>query len=91
MKYSISKGEQGEDVLMIDDKRSICPYASPLVIPTNLGRISIARVPCSTLCPHAYISEMKYRLNCGSEPLSLTLTEAESNNDDDIKIISLHN
>lgn len=70
MKYSVIKGQQQEDVLLIDGKQSICPYTAPIPFQGNMGQLQIMRMPCCTLCPHADMTEsgneMYYSINCSA-------------------------
>jgi hypothetical protein len=75
MTYSISKGQQGEKVLMIDGLQSICPFVSAIPFQGNMGQVQIMRMPCSTLCPHAKYTEKSYKINCGTEIRNFELAE----------------
>jgi hypothetical protein len=75
MKYTITKGQQKEDVLTIDGLQSICPFTAPVPFQGNVGQIQIMRMPCTTLCPHAIVSDDKsnYIISCGNGRQSFQL------------------
>jgi len=80
MSYTISKGQQGEKVLMIDGLQSICPFVGAIPFQGNMGQVQIMRMPCSTLCPHAKHKENNYKISCGTEIRSFDLTEEQKDN-----------
>jgi hypothetical protein len=75
MKYTIVKGQQQEDVLTINGSQSICPFTAPLPFQGNMGQVQIMRMPCTTLCPHAVISDdnSNYIISCGNGRQSFQL------------------
>lgn len=77
MKYSVSKGQQQEDILFVDGKQSICPFTAPIPFQGNMGQLQIMRMPCCTLCPHAKMTENTWKISCGAEILSFTLEKEE--------------
>ena len=89
-KYKVQKGQQGEDVLVINGIQSICPFTPALMIGGNLGQTQILRLPCSTVCPFAHISDddgrVEYNISCHGIDEALLLTSDESNkNNDNVK------
>ena len=89
MKYSITKGQQKEDVLLINDLQSICPYTAPIPFQGNVGQVQIMRMPCSTLCPHAkLVKNDTYVIGCGSEQSVFHLTTTE-NTQSESKLVSI--
>ena len=74
MSYTISKGQQGEKVLMIDGLQSICPFVSAIPFQGNMGQVQIMRMPCSTLCPHAKLKDNTYQISCGYDVSTFTIT-----------------
>jgi hypothetical protein len=87
-KYKVVKGQQGEDVLFINGLQSICPFTPALVVGGNLGQTQIIRLPCSTVCPFAHISDnddgiIEYNISCHGIDEALLLTNDISNNNDD--------
>ncbi len=90
--YTTKKGQQGEDVLFINEIQSICPFTPALIIGGNLGQTQIIRLPCSTVCPFATLDygDTVYRILCkgNSEILNLDTIEpiAENNSSKLIKL-----
>jgi len=76
MKYSVSKGQQQEDVLFVDGKQSICPYTAPIPFQGNMGQVQIMRMPCCTLCPHASLKDNEWKVTCGAEAKTIVLEES---------------
>lgn len=80
MKYTITKGQLKEDVLVINGNQSVCPYAAPLSFAGQMGQVQIIRMPCSTVCPHASVTSEAdyYETTCGSKTKTFTIeVEAE--------------
>lgn len=81
MKYTITKGQLKEDVLVINGNQSVCPYAAPLSFAGQMGQVQIIRMPCSTVCPHASVlgkDNEVYETTCGSKTKTFTIeVEAE--------------
>jgi len=75
MIYSVSTGQQGEKILMIDGQQSVCPFVNAIPIQGNVGQLQIMRVPCSTLCPLASLNNKVYQIGCGYDILSFKLNE----------------
>jgi len=73
-KYTLNKGQQGEEVLMINGLQSFCPFVNPIPMQGNAGQISLMRLPCSTTCPHATVNEEEYCITCSGK---LTIFELE--------------
>jgi hypothetical protein len=76
-KYSISKGQQNEDVLNINGVQSICPYVQALPVAGQYGQIQIMRLPCNVQCPHAKIASGHYQITCGGNLLQFKLEDAD--------------
>lgn len=58
MKYSVSKGNPNEYILLKNGLQSVCPFTQPFPMPAGENQINLMRVPCSTQCPHAnYIND----------------------------------
>jgi hypothetical protein len=76
-KYTISKGQQNEDVLNINGVQSICPYVQALPVTGQYGQIQIMRLPCNAQCPHAKISNGHYHITCGGSLLQFKLEESD--------------
>lgn len=53
MKYSVSKGNPNEYILLKNGLQSVCPFTQPFPMPAGDNQINLMRVPCSTQCPHA--------------------------------------
>jgi hypothetical protein len=88
--YTTKKGQQGEDVLFINEIQSICPFTPALVVGGNLGQTQIIRLPCSTVCPFATIRKgvWEYVIGCNGNKEVLILKSIEptkDNNNDNIK------
>jgi hypothetical protein len=66
-KYTLNKGQQGEKVLMIDGIQSICPFVDPIPMQGQMGQIQLMRLPCSSACPHAVVTEEEYCISCSGK------------------------
>jgi heterodisulfide reductase subunit A-like polyferredoxin len=75
--YSVKLGQQKEKVLFIDGVQSICPFSAPLPFQGSVGQIQIMRMPCSTQCPHAFITDNQYHINCGHSAVTFNLESIE--------------
>lgn len=74
-KFTTVKHDQYIDVLMKDDKETICPYQPAMTIPvqTAMGGVNmqIIRFPCCTACVHASLKNygkqlgVLYETTCG--------------------------
>lgn len=73
MKYSILKGQQKEDILLINGNQSVCPFAAPIPFQGNMGQIQIMRMPCSSLCPHSEVNENNFIIKCGKDKTVFSL------------------
>ena len=86
-KYTIKKGQQGDDVLNINGVQSICPFVQALPIQGQYGQIQIMRLPCNSQCPHAKIFEDNYLITCGNSTISFKLEEADENEKQTLPLI----
>lgn len=86
MKYSTTKGQQKEDVLLINDLQSVCPYTAPIPFQGNVGQVQIMRMPCSTLCPHAYKTKTNYTITCGHDAQNFPLSADEKTGDSSVLV-----
>jgi hypothetical protein len=91
MKYTITKGQLKEDVLVINGNQSVCPYAAPLSFAGQMGQVQIIRMPCSTVCPHASVTSEAdyYETTCGSTMRRLPITKEEEQPKPTSKLVSL--
>lgn len=73
--YSTKKGMQGENVLVINGKDSICPFTQPIIAQSSMGTMQIVRMPCTDLCPlcDAGKGSGMWYINCATHELSLPL------------------
>jgi len=78
-KYTLNKGQQGENVLMINGIQSFCPFADPITLQGQMGQMQIMRLPCNTACPHAKLTDNSYKIYCGTEIRNLEITEENDN------------
>lgn len=57
--YTIKEDPNNGFILEKDGKECFCPFQSPVAIPSQnaLGQMtmSLIRMPCSSICPHAKI------------------------------------
>jgi hypothetical protein len=94
-KYKVQKGQQGEDVLIINGIQSICPFTPALMIGGNLGQTQILRLPCSTVCPFAHLESddediTEYHISChGIDEALLLIKDESSNNNNSSKLIKI--
>jgi len=67
MKYTVrNNGKSNEKVLNINGVQSVCPFPQPFPMPSQDGNMVIMRVPCTTQCPHAEITEDgRWEITCG--------------------------
>lgn len=78
---------QGE-VLYKNGEQTFCPYQQP--IPTQgIGGVSLMRMPCSTNCPLAEITQntegkMTYWVSCGNDVVHYRLEQVEAQNQSDL-------
>ena len=82
-KYTISKGQQGDDILNINGVQSICPFVQALPMQGQYGQIQIMRLPCNSQCPHVKISDETYKVTCSG---NLEIFRLEKN-DDEVEIL----
>lgn len=71
MKYTLRKGQQGEDVLVINGIDSVCPFVSGIPINSEQHGFQVLRVPCTSQCPHVIVSinkdsDVQYSISCTS-------------------------
>lgn len=91
-KFEIEKTTDRGYVLWIDEKPSICPYCPPIMVPGQIpGTATMMRMPCSTQCPMAKITD-GYKMNqsnerescqvyithCGSKSIERVIAEKEA-------------
>jgi hypothetical protein len=88
-KYTLKEGQQKEEIIMINGKQSICPFTNAIPMQGQMGGFQIMRMPCSTLCPHAYKKEDKITITCGGQLINLTIEPEEEAPKEDSKILSL--
>jgi hypothetical protein len=91
MKYTLKKGQNQEDVLVINGNQSVCPYAAPLSFAGQMGQVQIIRMPCTTQCPHASVTSEAdyYETTCGSTMRRLPITKEEEQPKPTSKLVSL--
>ncbi len=58
-KYTIKKGQMDDTILEINGIQSVCPFTQPLMAQGNMGQVQILRMPCTTACPLADLTETK--------------------------------
>jgi hypothetical protein len=87
-KYTLNKGQQGENVLMIDGRQSFCPFVDPIPMQGQVGQIQLMRLPCNTNCPHAELDNRgTYHITCGSEKVSFVISEADNSKSDILTVV----
>ena len=59
--YKVKKGQMGDSILEIDGIQSVCPFTQPLMAQGNMGQVQILRMPCTSACPLASLSETKWK------------------------------
>lgn len=86
-KYTLNKGQQGEDVLMIDGRQSFCPFVDPIPMQGQMGQIQLMRLPCTTNCPLAELDNRgSYHITCGSEKRTFVIVEEDKPKSDILTI-----
>jgi hypothetical protein len=68
MKYTVKKnGNTSERILHKDGIQTVCPFPQPFPMPSQDGKgMVIMRVPCTTQCPHAEITnDGRWEITCG--------------------------
>lgn len=89
-KYTLKSGQQkGEQVIMIDGNQSICPFTNAIPMQGQMGGFQIMRMPCTTLCPHAFLKDNKVAITCGGQLIHLDIQPEEETPQTDSKILSL--
>lgn len=76
-KYTKEKGQQGDMVLNIDGIQSICPYVQALPMQGSYGQIQIMRLPCTSSCPHAKVTDTHWEVSCSGAVTSFELEPKE--------------
>jgi hypothetical protein len=87
--YTLQKGQQKEDVLLIDGVQSVCPFTAPIPFQGNMGQLQIMRMPCSSLCPLAYSVNERYIIGCGEREMSFGITKEDTPPSEPSKLVSL--
>jgi hypothetical protein len=89
--YTIREDANYGEVLQINGKDAICPFQSPTAIPiqNQFGQqqIGFNRMPCSTVCPFAKLSDVDkdmYVIDCRSQK---KIIELENNTKESLSII----
>lgn len=88
--YTLAEGQQGEKVLMINEKQSVCPYVPAILIKGQMGQMQIMRMPCTSLCPLVKMSrqlpaitadeeKLYYYTNCGHGVMCYPIDETAEN------------
>lgn len=87
-KYTLNKGQQGEDVLMIDGRQSFCPFVDPIPMQGQVGQIQLMRLPCNTSCPHAELDSVNhYHITCGTQKRTFVIEEEEKLKSDILTLV----
>jgi len=86
-KYTLQKGQGGEKNLHIDGNQSVCPFVPAIPFQGNVGQVQIMRLPCSTLCPHAFTADDVYTITCGASHQSFALDD--NPNSDNGKLVHI--
>ena len=71
--YTTQNGQGGEKNLFIDGNQSVCPFVPAIPFQGNMGQVQLMRIPCSTLCPHAFLKEDTYTISCGNHPQTFAI------------------
>lgn len=85
MKHALRKDPNNNYVLQRDGKDMVCPMQSAVPIPQQnaMGNmtISIVRMPCCIVCPHAEYNEEEktYTIHCGHNPKSFDVEVLPTN------------
>lgn len=80
MKITVrNNGQSSEKILHKDGIQSVCPYPQPFPMPSQDGKgMVIMRVPCTTQCPHANITEDgRWEITCGGVVKGFRIEEEE--------------
>lgn len=88
MKYTVrNNGNSNEKVLNINGVQSVCPFPQPFPMPSQDGKgMVIMRVPCTTQCPHAEITEDgRWVITCGGVVKGVVIEE------EDVQEVTLDN
>jgi hypothetical protein len=81
MKYSVSKGNSQEFILMKDGIQSFCPFTQPFLMPSLIdNEVNLMRVPCSTQCPHATyeVEYLEWSITCAGGKQIFDINESEN-------------
>ena len=87
--YEIEKTNDRGYILWIDEKPSVCPFCPPIMVPGQIpGTASMMRMPCSTQCPMAELTNgpqpgtpdvgLNYVTSCGHTNNWRAVTEKET-------------
>jgi hypothetical protein len=81
--YTIKNDDNYGEILFIDGKESMCPFRSPVAIPSqnSLGQMTMQLItlPCCTRCPHATVEKFglqdhtTYTMTCNGTTIELEL------------------
>lgn len=87
--YTLAEGQQGEKVLMINERQSVCPYVPAILLKGQMGQMQIMRMPCTSLCPLVTMSRQQttvsseeklyYYTNCGHGGMYYPIDETAEN------------
>lgn len=77
--YKVKKGQMGDSVLEINGIQSVCPFTQPLMAQGNMGQVQILRMPCTSACPLALVTDTTWQTQCGTKInlMAITIEEAE--------------
>lgn len=75
-KISLRKGEGHEGMVLVKEEGSaFCPFVQPMITASALGKQSIVRFSCNSLCPHfEIISEQYVKITCGGVIIDYKIT-----------------
>lgn len=76
-KYTKKVGQQGDMVLHIDGMQSICPFVQALPMQGSYGQIQIMRLPCTSSCPHATLSDDYWVVTCSGSEKTMILEKGD--------------
>lgn len=76
MSYSVKKGQQeGELILQISGHQSICPFVQAIPMQGQYGGLQIMRLPCTSFCPHAQVTDTTWTMTCSGKDVTHALEE----------------
>lgn len=73
--YKVKKGQMGDSILEIDGIQSVCPFTQPLMAQGNMGQVQILRMPCTSACPLAKLSDSTWTTICGNNTKTFEITK----------------